>query len=264
MQLQLETTSYCNAKCCFCVYPSLKRQKGTMDDALFEKIIDDAVNIPIIDHVTLNGLGEPLLDKKILKRIKYARKAMPGAIVDLYTNGSMLNSETNKRLKEAGLTRIFISLNAARTETRNQIMNLNDYDSVVRSITEIEALGLDYRVLVTYSKDLMEQRDIGALEFMFGKERLMPHMEGNWAGKLYTPRIQQTEPCGRIIGSFMVLWDGRVSLCCQDGEGEIIFGDMNKQSIREVYNSELFMKYREFHMLGKRAELKLCNICTSN
>jgi hypothetical protein len=263
MHLQIETLNICNARCVFCIYPGMHRPKGTMGMELFRKIIDDAATVPVIDHITLNGLGEPLLDKRLADRVAYIRKDMSGIEVDFYTNGHGLSKELCDRLKAVNISRIFISLNAVREKTREEIMGLDDYDHVVSMARYLQSIGVPIMVLTTINKDLMEQSDINRFRAEWGNVA-MPHMEGNWAGDLYNPRIVQHDCCERAIGSFMVLWDGRVALCCQDGEGEVIFGDLNKQTIREVYNSPEYVRYREFHHDGKRAQLKLCNVCTSN
>jgi 2-iminoacetate synthase ThiH len=45
--LQIETTNVCNARCAFCAYAGMKRPKGVMDAALFEKVICDYVAMAV-------------------------------------------------------------------------------------------------------------------------------------------------------------------------------------------------------------------------
>jgi hypothetical protein len=60
----------------------------------------------------------------------------------------------------------------------------------------------------------------------------------------------------------MVLWDGRVSLCCFDAKGEVVFGDLKEQTLREVYTSPEWVRYRETHGRGEKKGLRLCEGCT--
>ena len=39
--LQIETTNVCNARCVFCAYPKMKREKGIMSMPLFERIVQE-------------------------------------------------------------------------------------------------------------------------------------------------------------------------------------------------------------------------------
>ena len=45
--VSIETTNRCNAKCPFCPNNALQRDRHTMDDALFEKLIDDCKAFPL-------------------------------------------------------------------------------------------------------------------------------------------------------------------------------------------------------------------------
>ena len=268
MQIQLECTNVCNADCCFCPYSKMRRPKGTMSMNLFCRIIDEATSIPLIDHITITGLGEPLLDRFLIDRIRYVRKKMPGVLLDLYTNGTFLRPEMVDDLHRAGLSVLYVSLNAVTRDRRLQVMKLDDFDQVTRS-TEYALTKPGWRVIVKgiVSKDLMEAGDNEAFTARWGgpftgSGNAFLHLEGNWAGATWPMRLKPTEPCARALNQIMVLWDGRVSLCCFDSEGDCTLGDLNHQTIREVFNGQPALGIREAHIQGRRQELKLCNGCT--
>jgi len=270
MQLQLECTNVCNAACLFCPYPTMKRAKGTMSMELFRKLIDEATTIPLIDHITITGLGEPLLDRFLVERIRYIRAKMPAVLVDLFTNGSLLKPKLIDQLYEAGLSVLYVSLNAVDREKRNAIMALDDYDQVVEAIEYALTDKPKWKVVVKgiVSKDLMETGDNEAFvklwrgPFSEGGNAFL-HLEGNWAGAVGPPmRLKPKESCHRALGQLMVLQDGRMSLCCFDSEGDVTLGNLNTQSLREVYNGPLALGIREAHRDGRRGEIPLCAGCT--
>ena len=43
----------------------------------------------------------------------------------------------------------------------------------------------------------------------------------------------------------VILHDGRVVLCCLDFNGMQVVGDVNKNTIEEIWNSESYCKIRE-------------------
>lgn len=272
MQLQIESTNVCNADCCFCEYGAMSRPKGTMTMPLFRKIVDDAISIPIIDHYTITGLGETLLDRHIVDRIRYIRHKLAGVPIDIYTNGTFLRPEVVDRLIDAGLTTLYISLNAINAEKRKATMKLDDFDVVMEqiryAIRATEGTGTSVVVKGIVAKDLMECGDQEKFLEMFGgsfdktKGHAFLHLEGNWAGAIWPMRVVMKEACHRALNQFMVLWDGRVSLCCFDGNGREILGDMNHQSIREVFNSQRATFIREAHYEGRRNEIPICAGCT--
>ena len=56
--------------------------------------------------------------------------------------------------------------------------------------------------------------------------------------------------CHRLWTSVTVLWDGRVSLCCLDYEGEIEMGNVNNQTLQEIINGRLYQEVRQNHING--------------
>ena len=269
MQLQIENTSICNAACVFCPYPTMKREHGTMGMGLFHKIIDEAVTIPAIDLYTLTGLGEPMLDPHLYERIEYIRSKLQSVPISMFTNGSRLTPDHIDKLSKSGITTVYVSLNAVNPKQREETMRLKDYDRVVAGIKHAIKHG-DFETVVKgiVSKDLMEVGDSETFMETWGGPtseggRAFLHLEGNWAGATWPVRVLPQNACGRALSQIMVLQDGRVSLCCFDGEGEVVFGDLNDQTIRDIYASQPYLDYRVAHVEGRRGELKLCATCTA-
>ena len=69
----------------------------------------------------------------------------------------------------------------------------------------------------------------------------------NWAGTLNT-ESDVNYPCYRPWLTFTVLWDGRVSLCCADFDGKTILGNLNTQTIAEIWNAETYRNVRREHL----------------
>ncbi len=274
----METTAFCDAACVFCPYPTMKRSKGTMSMEMFKKIIDEAATLPLIDHITFTGLGESLLDKHLVERIRYTRSILPNVRIDMFTNGSQLTEEKIDELFDAKLSVLYVSLNGTNARKRKEIMyphkpGYDDYDQVCAMIDYAVAKykregGTVVMAKAIVSKDLFE---IGDQEKFIerwngiweqGGNAFM-HLEGNWAGAVWKARTTQTTPCSRALGMIMVLWDGRVSACCFDGEGEEILGDLKTQGLREMYNAPRATDFRLAHHEGRREEIPLCAGCTA-
>ncbi len=198
---------------------------------------------------------------------------MPHVLLDIYTNGSQLTKERGLRLADAGISVIYVSLNAADGAKRKQIMALDDYDKVVAHthalIDALKAQNSPVKVVVkaVVSKDLMEGEDIDAFMTEWGGAwdkggHAFLHHEGNWNGIMYPMRTMPTKPCGRAINEIMVLSDGRVSACCFDAFGDKILGDLKTQTIREIYNGPIALEFRTDHMEGRRQEIPICKGCT--
>lgn len=273
LQLQIETTNVCQADCVFCSYTKMTRPKGTMPMPLFRRIVADALTVPLIEQITLTGLGETLLDRYLVERIRYIKAQTPALAVDLYTNGNLLKPALTDQLIAAGLDVLYVSLNAVNAEKRREVMRLDDFDQVCGYLDYAlaAAKGTRMRIIVkgVASKDLMEVGEHEQFQERWGGDHEKGgasylHLEGNWAGAMgQKMRTVPRSACKRAFGQIMVLWDGRVSLCCFDGFGEVILGDLTTQTIRDVYNGDRATGIRVAHHEGRRAELPLCGTCTA-
>jgi len=264
LQLQIETIAACNARCVFCTYPTMRRARGRMTDEVYSKVLTDAVDLSMfIGRIYLQGLGEPLMDKAIAERVFLARQVLPQVPVSLYTNGSGLDAATIAQLAGAGLSELVVSLTGTTKEQREGAMGLSDFDEVVRWTDHARRL-IPTRVKLILSRDLIEDPNLDTERFRerWGSDAMITY-EGNWAGELTKFRgAPHKEACHRAMEQLMVLWNGDVALCCFDGEGEMTFGNVKDQTLREIWESPERTRVRELHRAGRRAEVPLCKGCT--
>lgn len=249
-----------------------------MDMDLYRKIIDEAREIPQIDSIAFSALGEPLLDRHLVERVAYARKARPDwTPFELYTNGVYLTPEKFEALKEAGIDTLTISLNAVNAKQHEEIMGLKGKFDLVTSHARYardHAGDMDLLIKAVWDGKHFVDADTWAFYARWGN-RLRPAgpEKGrgqvvnmcNWAGGVKTLEGRKITPdscCGRALSQFSILWDGTVSLCCYDPQAKYPFGNLKTQSIREVYNSEHYLKFREMHDQDRASEHPLCRVCT--
>ena len=55
---------------------------------------------------------------------------------------------------------------------------------------------------------------------------------------------------------------GKVILCCADWREEVVFGDVTRQGLMEIWRSPEFRRYRELQARRTIDDLRLCNTCT--
>lgn len=270
IQLQIENTSTCNASCGFCPYPAAQRWGGTMAMDLYKKILDEASGIDVITQVCITGLGEPTLDRFVVERVRYAREKKPLAVIDLFTNGVYLTPAKFDALRDAGISSIQVSLNAVNQEQHDQIMGLKgkfdvvcsniDYAVANRGLVNLEVRAVINGDVFTRSDgydfyDRWGQRGKGGYGALI--------TEGNWAGDNRTVRkFDPKEACHRALSQIYIMYDGRVTTCCFDPSGAQVFGDLKKQTLREVYSSRPYLKFREAHNDGRAEEYDICRGCT--
>jgi radical SAM protein with 4Fe4S-binding SPASM domain len=275
MQLQIETTAVCNARCTFCIYPTdlNSRPKGRMSMDLFRKIVDEASTIPQINDVCITGLSESLLDPDLEARIAHVREKIPEAFINSFTNGTYLTPERYESLQDAGLDMILVSINAVDAEGRKRIMGLDDFDKVVNQITEAirreKTCKVHIRAVV--SKDgtdrALAPKDSEHLYRIWGHRaeggRVQSIWESNWTGHIPVKRdFQPNECCFRALDQIYVTFDGKVTTCCFDPLGAQVFGNLNTQGMREIYNSPEYVLFREDHDRNEADKYPICKGCS--
>jgi MoaA/NifB/PqqE/SkfB family radical SAM enzyme len=127
-EIQVEVTGACNLACRMCLVryrPKLGKRQGAMCFHTFKKIVDD---LPALEKVTLQGLGEPLLAPDLFTMIEYA--AGRGVRMGFNTNGTLLTPERSERLIRGGLDWLHVSLDGASAETYEDIRAGSDFDRV--------------------------------------------------------------------------------------------------------------------------------------
>jgi MoaA/NifB/PqqE/SkfB family radical SAM enzyme len=254
--------------------------KGFMSMDLFRKIADEAATIPQLSSWAFSALGEPLLDKYLDERIKYVKTIRPEWEVEMYTNGVFLTPERYESLKAAGLDYLSVSLNAVSQEQHERIMGIKGkFQTVVDNLNyAIKSGGVDIQIKAVLNHDTFTRDHQMDFYLTWGIKHHPDVKEGygrcvverNWAGSNRTienvgpngPDFDPNECCSRAVEQLSILWDGIVTPCCFRPLKTEIFGDLKKQTIREVYNSDVYLKFREAHIENRAADYDFCAGCT--
>lgn len=269
-EIRFETTTRCNFNCMICPRDKLTRKIEAMPLARFKNLFGKVITeTSQYDTVTFSGFGEPLLDTTLDAKIKYVRSH--GFDVLILSNASLLTVERFKALEEMGVKSIRISFYGMSPEvcsTIHGISNLNLFFRVKNDLVEIAQRRGTTEILLTYNvvEGVNSSETDSWIEFW--KERVdlvevwRPH---NWVdGRNY--RVLQQEKldtCGRPWTTpLQIQVDGTVNMCCFDFDGKLLLGDLNTQTLEEIFSSESFNKILHRHETGDFAGSNLiCQNC---
>ncbi len=299
VMVALETTNRCNATCWFCpitegskrppaepdalvqlgarknqavehdehaTFELMKRPLGTMDDGLFEKIIDDCRQFPL-RRLEPYLHGEPFMDRKILDRIQYINDKLPRTEVHIFTNGSLLTAKTVERLRELRIASLLISLNTAVPEKYNSIMGL-DWKKTFANLERVADANRSKKPVadrfVMRMTAPQETTDAEIARFRtlarrMGARAVIVSLH-NYKGSIDSERPVPRFPC-YFVNDLDILYDGNTALCCMDHDGDYSWGDVKQRSVLEVFNSPVAKRYRQLMREDRRSELTPCNQC---
>lgn len=163
--LFVEITNRCNLTCPTCQLGTDLAYKGYgKADITFEQFKNIIDQIPSLVYVTLQGVGEPLLNKDIMKMIRYCTDK--GIATYINTNGTILTETKSHELIEAGLGNLSISVNSFNEEVFAQ----------TRSGASITKIAENVKRFIEIKKKLNKKRPIVSFRAILMKET-EPHME---------------------------------------------------------------------------------------
>jgi MoaA/NifB/PqqE/SkfB family radical SAM enzyme len=255
-----ENTNICNAKCLMCPYPTMRRRKGFMDMTLFCKIVDECAAHPGVE-LRLTGFGEPLLDKKLVQRIEYA-KGKGIEKVQLTTNASLLDKDTAAAIINSGLDEIMFSVDGYDRESYERVRGGLSFDKVHENLRLFRRIRGENRKprtiasIICFDEYRGHRKEIIRL-WRDCADRLFVKPPEDWAGEAsgFNERTSGKKthiPCPYLWTQFLITWDGAVGLCCRDFCNiRISIGNVNRESISDVWHGATLERLRATDALGR-------------
>tara|TARA_B100000963_G_scaffold83164_1_gene70860 strand:- start:4497 stop:5534 length:1038 start_codon:yes stop_codon:yes gene_type:complete len=279
----MELLNRCNLECSMC--PQEYRNDAKLiriDDELINKLFKEFKQNKL-ESISFS-VSEPLLYKDFFKVIKKCEEA---EIMDifLFTNGTLLNENNAKKILESGITRLFISLDAASETSYNKIripvgksqLKKNRLDQLENQIK---------RFIFLRDKVYKKQLPIVRTSFvkMKDNEIEVDKFINKWTNIVDSVEVQDEFPlstyekvnkllkcedpvkyelgeynCNEPWGQITIYSDGDVAPCCNLLGKKTTIGNLKTKTLREVWTSEEAKKLRAGFVENKPN--KVCKLC---
>jgi len=257
-EILIENTNCCNAQCVMCPRETLTRKRGFMEFGLFEKIIREVSSATRTPVVHLHGFGEPLLDELLPERIMLA-KTCGIKHTYLVTNASLLFPETSRKIINAGLDTMKISFYGTDEASYHATMRRLDFKVALHNIREFVRIRKELKkrtpkLILQYLPQ--EANEARTKEFQSLWRTVLDKSAGdclnrsslhNYGGGRAYNRVGEriVSVCFYPWTAMSVLCDGRTVTCCMDYNGVQGVGDLNFQSVKEIWNGPVLSAMRK-------------------
>jgi len=195
-KVYIEPTTLCNLNCRMCIRNTWDEQTGRMTEATFDRIISGLRAFAPRPLVVFGGFGEPLSHPRIAEMVAAVKEL--GAPVELISNGTLLTRDLSHRIMQAGLDVLWISLDAATTETYGDVRLGAILPQVLENVSSlrdmpryagIEPLHIGI-VFVAMKRNIADLPDVMRLGRQLGADRFMltnilPYSQESTAEVLY-------------------------------------------------------------------------------
>ena len=139
-KVYLEPTSRCNLRCRTCIRNAWDEPLGSMSAATFRRVLAGLREFDPKPLVFFGGFGEPLAHPRIGSMV--AQVKVLGGSVELITNGILLDEQRGQQLIEAGLDRLWVSLDGATPEGYTDVRLAEALPKILENLTRFQEASL--------------------------------------------------------------------------------------------------------------------------
>lgn len=281
----VEPTNTCNFRCSYCptgdtdLLRKVGRKNKLMDFDLFCKVVDDMRAFPRkLKMVNLYKDGESLIHPRFCDMVRYLRAADVTEKMWLKTNGSLLSPEMNAELVACGLDMIGISVQHVHAqgfmdiagvridyeEYRENVLDLYRQSRQTETLVSVKIadVGLTQTDKQTFYDDFGDRCDFVTVEGLHGwsaseyKDWKLG-TNNSFDGNPRTPKIA----CPLVMYMLTVNSNGDISICNDDWMHAHQIGNVNTESLTDIWNGSRLRDFRLMHLEGRKHENAACHHC---
>lgn len=269
----IEISRYCNFSCIMCPNSKIPNEKkGNMSFDTFRKVIDEIG--PYAQIIKFHWVGEPLINKFLVKMIHYARERTSAQLF-MSTNASLLSGNLADEIRTSGLDKIIFSLDGYTKEIYESIRPNSNFNSVFANVDNF------IRSIENNGGPICE---VKIIQFDMNKNEIAPFIGkwktykkvivnvmwlSTWGGQLQnlkqysenlSPYAEETrQACSDLWFKMQIDWSGQVALCCWDWSGSRILGNILNESVKDIWQGKIISNIRN-DQLNMRY-LGICSEC---
>jgi len=265
--LDIESASACQMRCPMCYTTYMDDSlKGIMKWELYTKIVDEAASLGVYS-IKLSWRGEPLLNKRIVDMVRYAKKIGIKEVAFL-SNAEFLTKEMAEALVDSGLDWLSVSADGVG-EIYNEIRRPAIFEETLERVAYMKK----YRDGKGLTRPLLRVQSI-----MSAVENSPDTYRRSWENIVDRINVIADEArdfnekslqwdryfvCPKPWQRMTIAYDGRVHQCISDYGAKNILGDVSRESLYQVWHGtknravrEAFLKHRYLE------ENEPCNLCS--
>ena len=282
LQIDVELNASCNLRCPMCTYAdgtiTSRGKDSWMTLEAFRDMVTDGVTRGLC-AVGLNGINEPLVRHDLPEFVACARDA---GVLDimLHTNGTLLTPDMSTRLIGAGLTRLFVSLDAVSQSVYEQIrvgaQPLQRIEENIATFRQIRGRSVLPVLGVCFVRTEINAHELDEFaahwkwqaDFLAVQEYMNPWTDRAEKDRLATEHRAPSTAEFRCPQPFQRLRisaapDHQVRPCCSF-YGEGMSAGTLAEGIPAVWTGDLMRELRTLHRDGRGRSHPVCRACIAH
>ena len=276
-RILFEMTSRCNYLCRMCPQQNLTRPRMDMAGKLYRRIIDE-IDSYGIEGIWLYHLGESLLHPEFRENVKHISTKSNLGVIWMSTNGRYFDEVNLIAVLESNIDYINFSAHATTEATYDTVAPPGNFKIVQENLQQF------YKIKGTENLprkpflhcQMIEQEttrhEVDAFIASHYKKadivsvNMLEYV--NIPNNAYGLRQRERKPlssCTRVSrNDCFICSNGHVTLCDAAYNGELFLGDVNTQTLYEIWNSDYRKRILDLNRVGKMNEIEFCRQCTDH
>lgn len=225
-----------------------------MSDKLIDRLVGEMSEWEHSFYFSPFKVNEPLLDKRTIPLCKRIETETKG-IIRFFTNGSALTKANIEKLSKLNrVVHLWISLNDYRAKEYKELMNL-DFERTAKHLDYLHGCGFPHPVMLSTVGFPNEE----FRRYCFDRWPDFSSMairQTGWLGDIDAQECEIPDTTCSRWWELSIMASGVASLCCMDAIGKFSMGDVNNETLLEVY-----AKTQSWRESTTRAGIYPCNTC---
>jgi len=267
LHVDFEAAAACDLSCpmCFRVRDDYsKTDMKVMPLDLFKKGIDECVKYNLYS-IRLSWRGEVTINPNLVEMVRYAKEKGIKE-VSFFSHGLRIDGELAEGLVDAGLDYLTFSVDDLHEEY-DKIRAPITFEIITERIRNMRRLrdekGNGYPKIRINSvwhdgkgKDFFQK-----LYDYFGSTVDYMTYTPEYAHDGTTVKLRPNFTCQYPFQRVSIFWNGVVPLCITDKHPKYVIGDLNNESIHEIWHGERMEYARKLHLEHQADQLAPCKVC---
>ena len=278
--LSIEISSHCNSSCIMCPRSQLTRKIQHMDKKLFGKILSDCRGKPL-RKVNLFWFGDSFCHPDIIEYLEMARDSLPGVKLYISTNAGLLNRRKSDEILEKRLLDVInFDIDGTSKETYEKIRVGVKFNRVMENVKYFleKKKGEGFkkpqtRATIIKMEDTLKEIDDFKKYWAAKVDCVDINDYNTWLGNISDRNVGESlersktgsfsYPCMHPWTEMVISADGRAGLCCLDFDLTAQLGDLNQESIEEIWKGDTITDYRNSLINLEYSNIHCCRNCNA-
>lgn len=225
-RVSIELSNICNYSKCHlkCPLNKVSNEKIILPLETIEKVLTELSDYNFSGTISFHTYNEPLIDPRLFYIISMAKSKCPNAKIYILSNGFYFNQILADELVRIGVDRIDITA-----------YSINEFER----LKKIE-INIPYSIFLSPKTEDLDDR----LEIY----------------KVYDGGQDVLKPCYNVLNDIVITCDEKIDLCCLDWKRMYCFGNLKKQSIKQIIEeTSIFNTFLELAQGNRKNDI--CKNC---